>query len=289
MKPLRTLTLVIAVAVLISCIIPLHAFASDESTVMYLIGNEVNERERPDRSSKSFGYHYKGERVHVCGEFNGWFRLTNDHYICGDYLRTAEELEPEFIANSYEYMYVNGAYVNERTGPDTDYESVCYHQPGEKVKVMSFVGNWALLDNGNYITLDYLANYLEEVIARYIGEYSDIIIVSITDQHATYYKSGEIASEADVVTGSDETPTPIGLYKVTGTNHDCYLMNNTFVHFFVPFNGGIGIHDASWRSSFGGTRYHYAGSHGCVNTTYDFAEYVYNNCTTGSTRVLVLP
>ena len=33
----------------------------------------------------------------------------------------------------------------------------------------------------------------------------------------------------------------------------------------MPFNGGIGFHDASWRSKFGGTIYQYSGSHGCIN------------------------
>ena len=33
----------------------------------------------------------------------------------------------------------------------------------------------------------------------------------------------------------------------------------------LPFNGGIGLHDASWRSSFGGKIYIYSGSHGCIN------------------------
>ena len=37
------------------------------------------------------------------------------------------------------------------------------------------------------------------------------------------------------------------------------------VTYWMPFNGGIGLHDASWRSSFGGTIYIYSGSHGCIN------------------------
>ena len=37
------------------------------------------------------------------------------------------------------------------------------------------------------------------------------------------------------------------------------------VDYWMPFNGGIGLHDASWRSKFGGTIYQTSGSHGCVN------------------------
>ena len=39
----------------------------------------------------------------------------------------------------------------------------------------------------------------------------------------------------------------------------------TPVTYWMPFNGGIGLHDASWRSKFGGTIYQTSGSHGCVN------------------------
>ena len=45
----------------------------------------------------------------------------------------------------------------------------------------------------------------------------------------------------------------------------------------MPFNGGIGLHDASWRSSFGGSIYKTNGSHGCVNMPYSVAEAIYNN------------
>ena len=40
----------------------------------------------------------------------------------------------------------------------------------------------------------------------------------------------------------------------------------------MPFNGGIGFHDATWRGSFGGDIYVWGGSHGCVNMPYYNAE-----------------
>ena len=47
------------------------------------------------------------------------------------------------------------------------------------------------------------------------------------------------------------------------------------VNFWMPFNRGIGLHDASWRGSFGGTIYRYSGSHGCINMPYAKAQAVY--------------
>ena len=39
----------------------------------------------------------------------------------------------------------------------------------------------------------------------------------------------------------------------------------TPVKYWMPFNGGVGLHDASWRGSFGGNIYQNSGSHGCIN------------------------
>ena len=50
----------------------------------------------------------------------------------------------------------------------------------------------------------------------------------------------------------------------------------------MAFSGGCGIHDASWRSSFGGNIYTYNGSHGCVNTPYSAVKKIYNNTTYGT-------
>lgn len=51
------------------------------------------------------------------------------------------------------------------------------------------------------------------------------------------------------------------------------------VSFWMPFDGGIGLHDASWRTTFGGEIYIGNGSHGCVNLPKAAAEEIYNNIT----------
>lgn len=49
----------------------------------------------------------------------------------------------------------------------------------------------------------------------------------------------------------------------------------SFVDYWMPFNGGIGMHDASWRGSFGGSIYKYSGSHGCINMPASKAKALY--------------
>ncbi|MBQ3773496.1 MAG: L,D-transpeptidase, partial [Pseudobutyrivibrio sp.] len=48
------------------------------------------------------------------------------------------------------------------------------------------------------------------------------------------------------------------------------------VHFWMPFNMGEGLHDATWRNKFGGDIYKRSGSHGCVNLPLSAAEKIYD-------------
>ena len=56
----------------------------------------------------------------------------------------------------------------------------------------------------------------------------------------------------------------------------------TKVTYWMPFIGNsIGLHDATWQSSFGGTRYQTNGSHGCVNLSSGDAQWFYQNLNKG--------
>ena len=48
------------------------------------------------------------------------------------------------------------------------------------------------------------------------------------------------------------------------------------VSYWMPFNKGIGLHDASWRSTFGRDIYINSGSHGCINLPTGFAGSLYS-------------
>ena len=53
------------------------------------------------------------------------------------------------------------------------------------------------------------------------------------------------------------------------------------VKYWMPFNGGQGLHDAWWRSEFGGSIYKNNGSHGCVNMPPKAAKKLFENASTG--------
>ena len=54
----------------------------------------------------------------------------------------------------------------------------------------------------------------------------------------------------------------------------------------MPFNGGIGLHDASWRNKFGGEIYVNSGSHGCVNLPTSSAAAIYSHVSSGTPVIL---
>ena len=113
--------------------------------------------------------------------------------------------------------------------------------------------------------------------------------VDLTEQHVRFYDdSGNIIWEADCVSGAptDNHATPTGVWYVNAKESPSKLIGytssgqkeyETQVQFWMPFEGnGVGFHDATWQSAFGGTRYQDGyGSHGCINLSYEKAESLY--------------
>lgn len=104
--------------------------------------------------------------------------------------------------------------------------------------------------------------------------------VNISQQKMWAYVNGQQIVETDVVTGNESAgmATPSGSCWAIDAKKspDHFKSTNVDVTFWLPFNGGCGIHDASWRSSYGGDIYKTDGSHGCVNTPYAAAQTIYN-------------
>ncbi len=111
--------------------------------------------------------------------------------------------------------------------------------------------------------------------------------IDMTKQHLWYYKDGSLITETDVVTGniSRGNGTPDGIFRIQYKKSPAVLVGETYqsnVNFFMPFCYNVGIHDASWRGSFGGDIYKYSGSHGCVNVPYEAAQTIYDNIEEGT-------
>ncbi len=110
---------------------------------------------------------------------------------------------------------------------------------------------------------------------------STYIEINIAQQRMWFYKNGKLVVDTPVVTGTRYSmDTPKGFYYIYQRARNTVLTGPGYaspVDYWMAFCGGCGIHDASWRSSFGGNIYTYNGSHGCVNTPYSAVRTIYNN------------
>lgn len=109
---------------------------------------------------------------------------------------------------------------------------------------------------------------------------------NLSAQHLYIYKNGNIIFETDFVSGnlSNGCGTPAGVFGITYKTRDATLKGDTYetpVKYWMPFNGNIGMHDATWRAQFGGDIYLTRGSHGCINLPLASAEEIYKNVETG--------
>lgn len=118
------------------------------------------------------------------------------------------------------------------------------------------------------------------------------IEINLSSQHLWAYQDQQVIYSSPLTSGA----TGAGFGTVTGTFHIYYKTTNTylnghpygwnynvFVQYWMPFYLGYGLHDASWRSSFGGSDYYYGGSHGCVNLPLDTAAFLYSWADVGTT------
>jgi len=104
--------------------------------------------------------------------------------------------------------------------------------------------------------------------------------INLDKQHLWVYENGRAVIESDFVSGcvNKRTTTPVGTYRITYKERDATLNGENYsspVDFWMPFNGNVGMHDASWRKEFGGEIYVTSGSHGCINLPTKKAEAIF--------------
>jgi lipoprotein-anchoring transpeptidase ErfK/SrfK len=137
------------------------------------------------------------------------------------------------------------------------------------------------IKNGQTITKSPI--YAQTSAASYFSNAGENFVeVDLTKQHVWCYKDGYLAVDGDIVTGNESNgnATPDGVYSLYSKQKDTVLIGEDYaspVSFWMPFNKNIGLHDASWRSEFGGEIYKTNGSHGCVNLPYYVASKIYDN------------
>lgn len=132
-------------------------------------------------------------------------------------------------------------------------------------------------------------------LASSLGSYID---VDLGNQRATYYDAGGgVLWQSSIVSGneSEGRSTPTGTYQINDKETNQTLVGadengdgepdyKSHVNYWMPFIGNsVGLHDATWRGTFGGSVYESSGSHGCVNLPYGKAAELYGMVPVGTT------
>ncbi|MBQ9123821.1 MAG: L,D-transpeptidase family protein [Lachnospiraceae bacterium] len=137
-----------------------------------------------------------------------------------------------------------------------------------------------------------IPTYSQKALHRGKNDIGDTYIeIDMTDQKMYYYQDGELLIETDVVTGNmkRKDATPSGVNYVYAKQRNRTLKGEdyaSFVKYWMPVKGSIGIHDASWRKNFGGDIYLTKGSHGCINTPSEVMKELYNLVEKGTPVVM---
>ena len=151
------------------------------------------------------------------------------------------------------------------------------------------LGWWMHTGNTSNNIIDVLMNPLENKIeaswrqagldrsSNPIG--NSYVEINLESQHLWLYVNGELKHETAIVTGKPSSPTRQGVFGVTYVERNARLRGPTWdvkVSYWMPFDGDIGLHDATWQSVFGEQRFRQGfGSNGCVNLSLNSAQIIF--------------
>lgn len=119
-----------------------------------------------------------------------------------------------------------------------------------------------------------------------ITEGQKAIEISIGEQHLWAYDGETLVIDSAITSGANGMNTRVGSFAISQMHENKWFDGGFFSDYWMRFDGGIGIHDATWRDSFGGEDYKWRGSHGCVNAPFAVAEWIYGWAEIG-TKVVV--
>ena len=225
-------------------------------------------------SRASITYDWNGSEVVVDGrQISEWLKIDNSK-VSLDQEKVAEFVEETAaVYDTYNMPYLFTT---------TDGRQIEIERHGYGWKTDTEAETAALIENiekGEVINKEPVYSYTGYVKgSNDIGE--SYVEIDLTAQHLYLYVEGQLELETDLVSGGPPNGdyTPDGIYGITYKTTNAILRGpgyETPVSYWMPYNGSIGMHDASWRSEFGEEIYKTSGSHGCVNLPPQAAATIY--------------
>jgi hypothetical protein len=216
---------------------------------------------------------------------NGEFTLTANGRISIDEEKLTEFIEQ--LAKVYETSGVT------RTWTRPDGKVISIQKKGKKYELDREAEAASIvkaLSQGSHVTRKPIYSQVGEPREEIdMGE--TYIEIDMTAQKLYYYENHVLKLSTNIVTGNTSygNGTPAAVCSVYAKQKNRVLRGATyesFVYYWMPIKGNIGIHDATWRDEFGGTIYKTAGSHGCVNLPKDKAASLYEMVEVGTPVIM---
>ena len=219
------------------------------------------------------GHQYRKYRIDVVDNEAPVFTETHDLSVYVGNVLSEEELESMFVVedNSGEVsLSVSDMDVDYNSAGDYEVRASAEDPSGNKTEATAVV----------------------TVEVPHNGMSGTYIWVSIADQQLWYFVDGALALNTPIVTGNaGNHDTPTGQFSVIYKARNVTLKGQedngedyeSFVQYWMAFLGSeYGMHDASWRSEFGGGIYMGNGSHGCINMPESQAAALYDMVSEGT-------
>ena len=221
-------------------------------------------------------------------DFGGFLVDITPENLCDmAYVNSQNEV---VVVESKVKQFIN-EFVNEKSTYHKDRHFLNHN--GQKIIISGGYYGWQLdgelmfddLYNALLSGKDFVLEAPLSVSGYYYSEGDDIgddyVEIDLTNQHVYVYKHGKMVYDSLCVSGCENRGmgTPGGVYPITYKKANAILHGpgyETPVSYWMPFNGGIGLHDATWQPYFGEDRYIYNGSHGCINLPLDAAGEIFD-------------
>lgn len=237
----------------------------------------VEQKERLNRYATMTVTYTFGNRQEVLNgdEIHQWISFDENNQPLVDETKVSEFVER--LAKKYNTAYTTRKFKTSY-GSEVDVSGFYGWRINQKAEAAALA---KLIAEGESVTKE--PEYSQEGASHDGNDYGNTYAeVNLTAQHMFLYKDGQMILESDFVSGnvSRGFTTPPGIFGVTYKQRDAVLKGQGYaspVKFWMPFNGGIGFHDASWRNTFGGSIYRTNGSHGCINMPYNAAKTLFEN------------
>jgi lipoprotein-anchoring transpeptidase ErfK/SrfK len=207
-----------------------------------------------------------------------------------------QKLVPAVDAKSvYSYVYslaskINVPAVNKKVTVKNGVEQVVDQEGKDGLAVdvdKASVNTASALSSGKGVSMElptYTVKPKTSVNNVFVANWDKYIDVNISTQRMCAYLAGGVQVNCwAITTGRNGWNTPIGTFLIQRKAYVTSMPNPPSpyplknIHYVSYFTSqGHAIHEAWWRSSFGGQDYTWNGSHGCVNAPISVAQFIYD-------------